>query len=416
MVQIYRKKWQKNFLASLLGYLRDSIILILPVKHIHPSLTRLLYGTDVHFAFLVHPRAYQDIFISSPFLKPLQFILRKKNAARFFFGAAPFVLNKVHSLQGVHGLVVALMTMPELMFGQRREAEKRLVAALKLISKIGGPGTVVGLGGWWPMVTQRGLSIKEHAEKLGLRVTNGHCGTLASIYLTIEKIARIGKIEKGSLCIAIIGVGKMGTNVARALNGRVKRLILIDIQEPNLKKIKRSLEEAGSGTVVDIVISNPESIGSLKEILKDCQIGVCATSSLRNLLKLRDLPYGFIAIDDSRPEALPRDPKNERIVLEGGLLKIIGAAIDYDFGFGQDDNVFGCLGEAFLLALDKERKLKPTLGDVDMENFFKVLDFCCAHGVTAGDLKSSDAFVSDAEIAEAFERRKYPLLEKSAHA
>ena len=402
-------------MTSLLGYIRDSIILFLPIKRIPSFLTKLLYGTHVHFAFLVHPRAYQDIFISSPFLKPLQFLLRKKNAIRFFFDATPFVLNKVHSLQGVNGLVVALMTMPELMFERRKDSEKRLVAALKLISKIGSVGTVVGLGGWWPMVTRRGLSIKEQAEKLGLLVTNGHCGTLASIYLTIEKVARIGKLEKRDLCIAVIGVGKMGTNVARALNNKVKKLILIDLNESNLKKIKRSLEGHNNKTSIDIVVSNSENVSSLKEILKDCHIGVCATSSLRNLLKLRDLPDGFIAIDDSRPEALPRDPKNERIVLEGGLLKINGATIDYDFGFGQDDNVFGCLGETFLLALDKQQKLKPTLGDVDMENFFKVLDFCCANGVTVGDLKSSDASIGEADIEAAFKKRKYSQSEKAVH-
>jgi len=415
MVQIYRRKWQKGFFSSLLGYLRDSIVLFLPIKKLPSFFVKILYGEPIHFAFLVHPRAYQDIFISSPFLKPLQFLFRKKSAIGAFFGANPFVLNKVHSLQGINGLVVALMTMPELMFEKRKKAEKRLLAALKLISKIGGPGTVVGLGGWWPMVTQRGLSIKEHAEKMGLLVTNGHCGTLASIYLTIEKVARIGKLEKGDLCIAIIGVGKMGTNVARALNGRVKKMILIDINEANLKKIKRSLEGQNPKTLIDVIVSNPENMNALKEMLRDCHIGVCATSSLRNLLKLRDLPYGFIAIDDSRPEALPRDPKNERIVLEGGLLKICGATIDYDFGFGKDDNVFGCLGEAFLLALDRQQKLKPTLGDVDMENFFKVLDFCCANGVTAGDLKSSDVSIAEADIEAAFERRKYFKPEETAH-
>jgi len=415
MVQIYRKKWQKGFWASLLGYIRDSIILFLPIKKMPSFLTKLLYGNHIHFAFLVHPRAYQDIFISSPFLKPLQFLFRKKNATRFFFGANPFVLNKVHSPQGINGVVVALMTMPELMFERRKESEKRLVAALRLIAKIGGFGTVVGLGGWWPMVTQRGLSIKEHAEKLGLLVTNGHCGTLASIYLTIEKIAQIGKLEKKDLCIAIIGVGKMGTNVARALNNKVQKLILIDLNESNLKKIKQSLGGPDSKTLIDVVVSNPENMSPLKDILRDCHIGVCATSSLRNLLKLRDLPYGFIAIDDSRPEALPRDPKNERIILEGGLLKISGATIDYDFGFGQDDNVFGCLGEAFLLALDRQQKLKPTLGDVDMENFFRVLDFCRANGVTAGDLKSSDVSIGKADIEAAFEKRKYSSSEKATH-
>ena len=134
-------------------------------------------------------------------------------------------------------------------------------------------------------------------------------------------------------------------------------------------KAERSL------TKIDIVISKSENNARLRAALKESHIGVCATSTFRNLLKVRDMPDGFIAIDDSRPEALPRDPKNERIVLEGGLLKILGSKINYDYGFGQDDNVFGCLGEAFILALDQEKSLSPTLGDVELDNFFNVLNF-----------------------------------------
>jgi len=414
MVQIYRRKWQKGFFSSLLGFVRDSLILTLPLKKVPAPLVRLLYGTNIQYAFLVHPRGYQDIFIASPFLKPLQLLFRKQKAVQYLFKANPFVLNSVHSRQKINGVVIGLMTMPELMFDRRKEAERGLEKALKLISKIGDPGAVVGLGGWWPMVTQRGLSIREEARRLGLVVTNGHCGTLASIYLTVERISKIVALKWQTLGIAIIGVGKMGTNVAKAFNGKIGKLLLVDINENNLSKIKRSLESPNGSTSIDIFISKTTNMSHLKETLRQYHIGVCATSSLRNLLKLRDLPSGFVAIDDSRPEALPRDPKNERIILEGGLLKICGATVDYDYGFGQDDNVFGCLGEAFLLALDKGVLLEATLGDVDMNNFHKVVDFCRANNVREGDLKSRDSLVSEEAIRAAFEKRGDALAKEYA--
>ena len=115
----------------------------------------------------------------------------------------------------------------------------------------------------------------------------------------------------------------------------------------------------------------------------------------------------FIAIDDARPEALPRDPKNERLVLEGGLLKIKDAIINYDYGFGLDNNVFGCLGEAFMLALSNGENLKPTLGDVDIQNFLNMLNFSRENGVLAGDLKSSEDFISHEDVKEAFFRRGF---------
>ena len=254
------------------------------------------------------------------------------------------------------------------------------------------------------MVCSRGSALEETARDHSLIVTNGHCGTLASIYLTVERIAEIGKMNLSDLAIAVIGVGKMGTNVARALNGKVGKITLIDISEPNVRRARTILETSEQSTEIDVFLTGSDK-RPLRDVLGMHHVGVCATSTFRNLLKLKDMPAGFIAIDDSRPEALPRDPKNERIILEGGLLKIHGAKIDYDYGFGKDDNVFGCLGEAFILALSRG-SIEPTLGEVDLKNFFEFLSFCKRNNVSAGDFKSAECCISENEIYEALEKRK----------
>jgi len=410
VVQIYRKKWERQFFKSVWGYFRDWLVLSLPFKRLPRGLRRTLYGEDIHFAFLVHPRSYQDVFISAPFLKPIQFLFRKSRAFRFLYGLNPFVLNRVRTRQGLNGIVVGQFTVPEMMFRHRKQTLEVLRKSLKLVSKISCPGAVAGLGGWLPMVSKRGESLSGTAASLHLRVTNGHCGTLASIYMMVEKIAGIGGIPLSDLRLGIIGAGKMGGNVAKAFYGRTERLVLIDILGGNLSKIKRELEARGGTTRIETVLSDPSNPFALKKVLAECHLGICATSSLRNLLKLKDMPDGFVAIDDSRPEALPRDPRHEKLILEGGLLKIRGAEIDYDYGFGQDDNVFGCLGEAFLLALSKDGGLKPTLGDVDLHNFFKMLEFCKINEVEAGDFKSSDTYVTENEIRSAMERRGFAVL------
>lgn len=403
MVQIYRKKWRRGLLTSLWGYCRDCFILYLPVKRVPSWIIRMLYGSNFSFAFLVHPRAYQDVFISMPIFNILKIFLRRKFGFKFFAKTSPFVLNTVKTPQGVNGLVIAQLTVPEIMFEQRKETLKMLQKSITLVSKVCQPNAVVGLGGWFPMVTKRGILINEYAKEHNTIVTNGHCGTLASIFMTVQKIVTVAEIKLNQVIIAVIGVGKMGTNVARAFNGKVKKIILIDISEASMKKISNELILTKGMTEIESVLSDKDHRFQFKDVLKSCHVGICATSSYRNILKLQDMPVNFIAIDDSRPEALPRDPKLERIVLEGGLLKIKNAQIDYNYGFGEDDNVFGCLGEAFLLALDKQIQLKPTLGDVDMENFFLMLDFCKKMGVTEGDLKSSHVSVSDEDIRYAME-------------
>ncbi|MBI4430793.1 MAG: hypothetical protein HY587_03660 [Candidatus Omnitrophica bacterium] len=406
MVRIYNKKWERGFFQSLFGYLRDTIVLALPMRRLPDFLIQALYGVNAKFAFLVHPRMYEDAFISAPFLKMIKFFLRKQKGYQFVAGMSPFVLNSVKTKQSTDGLVIAQLTVPEVMFERRKETLRMLEKALRLVSKICSPRAVVGLGGWFPMVVRRGVSLHDQAESLSLRITNGHCGTLASIYMTVEKIAKIAEISLADLIIAVIGVGKMGSNIARAFNGKVKGLVLIDVKENNLLRICGELKETKSRTKTRIVVTDSVDRAPIRQALIQAHIGICATSSFRNLLRLKDMPDGFVAIDDSRPEALPRDPRRQRIVLEGGLLRIHGVQVNYDYGFGQDENVFGCLGEAFLLALDQDRSLKPTVGDVDMGNFFRVLSFCRENGVTEGDLKSSTDFIADEDIREALKKNR----------
>ncbi|MCB9799736.1 MAG: hypothetical protein H6757_03130 [Candidatus Omnitrophica bacterium] len=407
MVQIYKKKWQRNAVSALVCYIRDWLVLILPFRRLPSWLVRVLYGENFQFAFLVHPRAYHDIFISMPAFKPFKFLFRREKGYRFFSRATPFVLNTVITKQKINGCVIGQLTVPEVMFDQRKATLQKLEMCIRLVSKICETNAVVGLGGWFPMVTKRGAKLKPYATKLGVIVTNGHCGTLASIYLTTERLMRIAGMNLADACIAVIGVGKMGTNVVRAFNGRVKKLILIDINQTQITKAEDCLRDAPTETLVECFLLEVNNKGDLKGALQDCHVGVCATSSYRNILKLKDLPPHFIAIDDSRPEALPRDPKKEKIILEGGLLKIKEAGINYNYGFGDDDNVFGCLGEAFLLACNHLKDLKPTLAEVDMANFFNLLKYCESVGVTAGDLKTGEMSVLDEDVRESFMNRGF---------
>lgn len=411
MVQIYRRKWQRGVFNSLLGYLRDSLILALPLKRVPSWIVKILYGTTFRFAFLVHPRAYQDVFISMPAFKFMKFFIRREKGYLLFSKTAPFVLNTITTEQNNNGYVIAQLTVPEIMFEKRKETLRMLEKSMLLVSKICMPGAVVGLGGWFPMISKRGESLLKYAEQLGITVTNGHCGTLASIYMTVEKIARVADMPIESMTLALIGVGKMGSNVARAFTGKVKKLLLIDLNKAQLAKLKNELISQQAFTEIEIVLSDIEKRTEIRDVLRRCHVGICATSSFRDVLKLKDLPAHFIGIDDSRPEALPRDPRKERIILEGGLLKIANAKINYNYGFGEDDNVFGCLGEAFLLSLDGRKILQPTLGDVEMSNFFNLLDFCKKNGVSEGDMRSSDMVVSDDDIRFAIKSKPRSIQE-----
>jgi hypothetical protein len=79
-------------------------------------------------------------------------------------------------------------------------------------------------------------------------------------------------------------------------------------------------------------------------------------------------------------------------------MKIKGIKQKYDFGFGIDDNVFGCLAESFLLAADKVETLQPTLGEVDFENFEKMIAAFSQLGVSVGDFKCRDEVIDEKRL------------------
>ena len=391
---IYSEFWRRNVVVSALCYLRDLLVQSIPFR-VPCFLRSLLYGGDIRFIFVVHPRRKEDIFIAAPFLGFLRRFLPSGVCYRIIENLPPSVLCTVSTSHGIKGAVVFKLILPESMLVQRRKCLRDAYAFVNFASKISKSDSFIGLGGWWPIVTKRGAAVQGYARRCGLKLTNGHCGTLCSIFLMLEKIASISNIPLNDLRVLIIGAGKMGSNVIRILRDRVKQLTII---ERNSIKATRMLEEfieKAKHTQMRILTATDNSV----EIgLRAHHVCVCTTSNLRRIIKPEHLPCNTLVIDDSRPEAFPRicDSKKKIAILEGGLMKILGARCDYDFGFGQDQNFFGCLVEVFILALEatKQKRLKVTSGDVDEDNFWSMLNFCKNNSIEVGDFKTSNHIVN----------------------
>jgi predicted amino acid dehydrogenase len=197
--------------------------------------------------------------------------------------------------------------------------------------------------------------------------------------------------------IAILGAGKMGENLARALYGKVATITLIDINEMRLNLVERKLSETMSKTDIQ-KYNNRADFRGIKEILENNHIAVCTTSNIRRVLRPEDVPDSCIIIDDSRPEGIPRNLSGNRIVVEGGLIKIKGLVQNYDFGFGIDENVFGCLAESFLLASESSKEIMPTVGEVNFENFYKMISLFQNNNIAVGDFKCRDNIIANDKI------------------
>lgn len=399
------KRWRKNPIISSLHILRDTIIFFLPIRRLPPFIVRLLYGVEPRFIFFIHPRRTEDIYIAFPPAVIMRRLLGKKLFLKVIFLFCPTVVGTIRTPKNINGLVVTSPLLPEFFLKRKKIALREAVRGLYFGSKLAPKGAIFGLGALWPMVTRRGLSLKRFAEEKNIIITNGHCGTLVSLFLSIKKIADISGIQLEDLKVAILGVGKMGENLARILYGKAATLTLVDINDLRLDLVEEKLKKTMSETDIQ-KYTNRDDFGGMKEVLENNHIVICTTSNVRRILKPEEIPDNSIIIDDSRPEGIPRNLKGNRVVLEGGLMKINGIVQNYNYGLGIDENVFGCLAESFLLASGASKKLIPTLGEVNLDNFFEMISLCQQLNVTVGDFKCRDGIIEEAKIASILQSKK----------
>lgn len=396
--------YSRKIAPSFAQYLRDVLIYYCPFPL--PNLIRNYFlGVKPQFIFLGHPRNKDDILLAYPFFRLLRRFLPTKKFYQFMSLFPPAVLSPVRTPSGIDGLFITSSWIPDLFFKNRRGALLEIRRCLKFSSKLlTKRNCYVGLGGWWPLITRRGHAVQSLAHQLDIQITTGHCGTLCSLYLTLLKLAKIGEVPLEELTLCIVGVGKMGQNVVKLLDGKVRKILLVDI---NVAKTQRFAAQISPRSCTDYEILLGPSAERLPRMIQNSHITIFTTSNLRKILPDRALPDATIILDDSRPEAVARsyDEKRGVAVLEGGLLKIPNVRLDYDFGFGVDGNVFGCLGETYLLACDKGRKLVPTLGEVDFENLWNMFSVAKELGVREGDLKSGNRYVVDKVVQNIFRKK-----------
>lgn len=410
-MQFYQKEasgkvnWQRRPLVSSWHRFRDLIVFLLPVRRLPRFLIKLLYGVVPEFVFFIHPRRTEDIYVAFPPAVILRRLLGRKLFIKVISLFTPTVLSTIKTPSGINGVVVTSPLLSENFFSKRTKSVREAMKGLLFSAKLLPPGGVFGLGALWPMITRRGAVLQKAAASRNITVTNGHCGTLISLYLSINKVAETANMDLGKLKIAILGVGKMGENLARLLYGKVASITLIDINEMRLENVEKRLQEVMSNTDIQRY-NNRNDIGEIRQVLEKNHIVVCTTSNVRRILKPDDIPDNCIIIDDSRPEAIMRDLTGNRIVIEGGLLKIPGLENDYDFGLGIDENVFGCLAECYLLASKYSTDILPTLGNVDLNNFYKMVSACENLHVEVGDFKCRNAYITDQRIDDSIATKK----------
>ena len=384
---------------TFLSAIRDLIVCFIPIDKLPLRIVNFIYGFRPDFIFLVHPRNIDDMYDMIPFLK----IWRRFIPERYILKFASFwpvgVVSDVKWEEKVKGYIVSTPMLPQTLFARREYVSKSVYKIINFIRKISGDKVYVGLAGWWPIVTNRGLvfkrALREHDSVV---VTNGHTATVLSIFLTIKALCKTIDLPLKELKIAIIGVGKIGKAMIKLLSGKIDTIGLFDVNKIWLDIAQQeAIAGPGHSKIIKNEVSGKKLDKDAVSILADYHIVVCTTSNAEPIIEDENALKNILVLDDSRPEAFPRivDIEKKVLVLEGGLVKFKGIKMGTDFGFGKKDNVFGCMAEAIVLALDREKKVKSVLGEIDFENMERLAEFFSENDISEGDLKSGRQIIND---------------------
>lgn len=391
--------------------LRDFAIAYLPARFASDRLLRTLYGhRKPTFIFLTHPRSLEDIYHLMPIFRGLKRFLPESWLLKILSLCPCYVTAHVTSKEGLLGIFLSTPLLPSELFSKRSQTLKVTGHIIEFIRKITSSQVYVGLAAWWPIVTDGGKAFRRFiAPGDRIIVTNGHCATLASIVMSIDKICALGGLSVSDARILVIGVGKMGGAVAEAFNNKCASIGLIDQNEIKMQRFAAWLKQGKSTTQIDVIsVSDDDFESKVIPALESYDVAVCTTSNIGYVIRDERKLKNCIILDDARPEAFPRivDSSRNAVVLEGGLIKVPGIQMDSDFGFGKNENIFGCLAEAFILNLDQLRTVRPTLGGVAPENFEAFLRTCRRYGITEGDFKSGQRIVEPSLIGQILRHKR----------
>lgn len=389
---------------SFISFCRD--VLIAKFPDTLRFITRKLLPYNPDFIFFTHPRNEEDIYATLPFIKTFEKLFSKKFVRQILNLSPCYVVAHVQGPLGKKGYVISVTELPETMFTSRELTMRLIRASLSFFRKISRQQVYVGLAAWWPIVSNSGLVFLKYLKPAeNITVTSGHTATLASIYLSILKLTEIARITLKDLKLLIIGAGKVGGSLGDLLAEKVGKLGLVDKNPMRVQAVKVNLEKKSRNVIVETI---PVNDGNFEEVISkklgEYDMAVCTTSNTGLLIRDARKLKSCIVLDDSRPEAFPRifSAETGTVVLEGGLMKIPGVSLDSDFGFGKTENIFGCLSEAIILALDRECRLKPNVGDVDYDNLFNLIEFCRQADIGVGDFKCGQRNVSEEELSKLF--------------
>ena len=433
------KVLQENNTARFISYLINTEVETKTTDYT-PEVNQITPANDDsegRYAFLIHPL---DLENYREFDKSLKAFSQKELSlltSRWNNMVDPFVVSKtkIKSPTGAqaYGEFIALpRTTKELLDMPKKESLNMVKEAMELSRKRG--AKIVGLGAYTAVVTMGGLYVRNE----NIPITTGNSYTVVAAVDAVNKALRQLNVSPESSTAAIVGAtGSIGNGASKLISQSISRLILIG--NPNNKKSSRKRLFRIAGEIYQYLADLLENevqfekntIGyklsqrndvpapdaslnefvefakriennnspiiittSIEKMLPEADVTICATNTIKTLIKPKHLKHGAVVCDISRPKNVSETIDKQRpdvLVIDGGVIEVPGRPdLGWDFGF-EKGLVYACMAETMMLALEHHyENISIGSSGVNLENILYTRKIAQKHGFKLADLRSFD--------------------------
>jgi predicted amino acid dehydrogenase len=338
--------------------------------------------SEHRFAFLVHPRGFNDIYLTFPFTR----FLPKWLVRKVFLLIGPMVVGKVYGLKTSDGktakgeIITVPMTARD-MLENRELAAREVEGCIRLAEKRG--ARMVGLGSLTSVVVGGGVDV---VGKFKTKITNGNALTVFMAYQGIRAVCEKKGIDMKTAQFAIVGAsGSTGSGISKMLirdGGARSELIMIGRTPSHLESLSNEMQEFFPDAKVKITNDMTETIHA--------DVVIVATSAEGAILKAENLKKNAVVYDVTQPQNVTRsimDGRPDLLVVDGAITKLPeGVGYTVNMGLVKGES-FSCMAETMLLGLEKYPE-DFCIGRVTMEKIDTISILAESYGFKPAPLRS----------------------------
>lgn len=330
------------------------------------------------FAFVLNPFDIQNIhdycFISK--LAPqalIKMILRNLPPLKIHY------TKNLRSAQGatIDGCFIVCPLLSKQVLAMEEETVlNKILKAVQLGEKTG--AKVIGMGALMGVAGKGGQWI---AEKTSLAITTGASLATAAILETLERAAKLRRVDLSHAKVAIVGAtNAIGQNCALGFLNKADTVFLLAKNTERLAELKEFLVTQKSNT--NII----EKGLALESVIKDADIIIFTTSAIEVPFAATtdNFKKGAIICDIPSPRNISKeicDRRNDILVIDGAVIEPpetsrLGLKLPIKKGF-----IFACMAETMLLAFEGQIQEDFSIGfKPDLSKVAHIKSLAAKHG------------------------------------